>query len=35
MDAIVDGSFATDKAMQEERAGQGSYIQEQEERYEE
>ena len=35
MDAIVDGSFATDKAMQEERTEQGSYIQEQEERYEE
>jgi hypothetical protein len=35
MDAILDGSFATDKAMQEERAEQGSYIQEQEERYEE
>jgi len=35
MDAIIDGTFATDKAMQEERLEQGSYIQEQEERYEE
>ncbi len=35
MDAIVDGTFATDKAMQEERTEQGEYIEEQEERYEE
>ncbi len=35
MDAIVDGTFATDKAMQEERTQQENYIQEQEERYEE
>ncbi len=35
MDAIVDGTFATDKAMQEERVQQGDYIEEQEQRYEE
>jgi hypothetical protein len=34
LDAIVDGSFATDQAMQEERAEQGAYIAEQEQRYE-
>jgi hypothetical protein len=34
MDAIVNGTFATDTAMQEERIQQGSYIQEQEQRYE-
>jgi hypothetical protein len=33
MDAIVDGTFATDTAMQEERMQQGNYIQEQEQRY--
>jgi hypothetical protein len=35
MDAIVDGTFATDTAMQEERVQQGEYVQEQEQRYEE
>jgi len=35
MDAIIDGTFATDKAMQEERTAQDDYIKEQEERYEE
>ncbi|MBC8201965.1 MAG: hypothetical protein H8E86_07945 [Planctomycetes bacterium] len=35
MDAIADGTFATDKAMQEERHEQGNYIKEQEQRYEE
>jgi hypothetical protein len=34
MDAIVNGTFATDTAMQEERIQQGNYIQEQEQRYE-
>jgi hypothetical protein len=35
IDAIIDDTFATDKAMQEERVEQGGYINEQEERYEE
>ena len=34
MDAIVNGTFATDAAMQEERVQQGNYIAEQERRYE-
>jgi hypothetical protein len=34
MDAILDGTFATDTAMQEERVEQGDYIDEQENRYE-
>lgn len=34
MDAILDGTFATDTAMQEERVEQGNYITEQERRYE-
>jgi len=34
MDAILDGTFATDKAMQEERTEQDNYIKEQQERYE-
>ncbi|MDP7005390.1 MAG: hypothetical protein QF718_04180 [Phycisphaerales bacterium] len=34
MEAIVNGSFATDEAMQEERIEQGNYINEQEQRYE-
>jgi hypothetical protein len=34
MDAIIDGTFATDTAMQEERVEQGNYIKEQEQRYE-
>ncbi len=34
MEAIVNGTFATDAAMQEERIEQGSYIAEQERRYE-
>ncbi|MAI67887.1 MAG: hypothetical protein CMJ26_08440 [Phycisphaerae bacterium] len=34
LDAIVNGTFATDAAMQEERTIQGDYIAEQEERYE-
>ena len=34
MDAIVNGTFATDVAMQEERVQQGDYIAEQERRYE-
>jgi hypothetical protein len=34
MDAIIEGTFATDKAMQEERTQQDGYIQEQKERYE-
>lgn len=34
MEAILDGTFATDSAMQEERIGQGKYINEQEQRYE-
>jgi len=33
MEAIVDGTFATDSAMQEERIEQGNYIEEQEQRY--
>lgn len=33
--AIVDGTFATDTAMQDERVQQGDYIEEQEQRYEE
>jgi hypothetical protein len=35
IDAIVDGTFATDNAMQKERVQQGDYIEEQEQRYEE
>ena len=35
MGAIVDGTFATDTAMQEERVQQGEYVQEQEQLYEE
>lgn len=34
MEAIINGTFATDTAMQEERTDQGDYIAEQEERYE-
>ncbi len=34
MDAILDGTFATDAAMQEERFEQDSYIKDQEQRYE-
>ncbi len=34
MDAILNGTFATDAAMQEERVQQGDYIDEQENRYE-
>jgi hypothetical protein len=34
MDSIVDGTFATDKAMQEERIEQNNYINEQEQLYE-
>ena len=34
MDAILNGTFATDAAMQEERVQQGDYINEQENRYE-
>ncbi len=34
MDAIINGTFATDAAMQEERVQQGDYIAEQERRYE-
>ena len=34
MDAIMNGTFATDTAMQEERVEQGDYIGEQENRYE-
>ncbi len=34
MESIIDGTFATDKAMQEERIEQGDYISEQEQRYE-
>jgi hypothetical protein len=34
MDAILNGTFATDAAMQEERVQQGDYISEQEQRYE-
>ena len=33
MESIIDGTFATDAAMQEERIEQGNYIQEQEQRY--
>ena len=34
IEAIMDGTFATDEAMQEERVKQGNYINEQEQRYE-
>jgi hypothetical protein len=34
MKAIINGTFATDTAMQEERTYQGDYITEQEKRYE-
>jgi hypothetical protein len=34
MDAILNGTFATDAAMQEERVQQDNYISEQEQRYE-
>ena len=34
IDSILDGTFATDEAMQEERVKQGNYIKEQEQRYE-
>jgi hypothetical protein len=34
MDAIIEGTFATDRAMEEERIEQGNYIKEQEQRYE-
>jgi hypothetical protein len=34
LEAIINGTFATDTAMQEERDEQGVYISEQEQRYE-
>ena len=33
MDAIIDGTYATDAAMQEERIEQDNYIKDQEQRY--